>query len=192
MALVPLNPVLGPNPKYCFPEPHVLQMKEKAFSLSGDDFSIRTASGLEVCRCKGKVLSISDKKVFTDLQGNKLFDLKNKHLALFKSFKAVGPDGSVLFRVKGHFSVLSSKSTVEFTNAADGRHVELEVKGDWFDRSATITYGGQQVASIGRSFFNIREVFADKQTYFVKVAPGVDLTMIAALCVCLDERENEK
>lgn len=27
--------------------------------------------------------------------------------------------------------------------------------------------------------------------YFVTVAPGVDLVLIAAICVCLDERENE-
>jgi uncharacterized protein YxjI len=88
--------------------------------------------------------------------------------------------------------VLSSKSTVEFKNAADGRHVELEVKGDWFDRSAEITCGGQAVAHIGRSFFNVHQIFADKQTYFVKVAPNVDLTLVAAICVCLDESENEK
>ena len=28
--------------------------------------------------------------------------------------------------------------------------------------------------------------------YFVTVAPMVDLTMVAALCVCLDEKENDK
>jgi uncharacterized protein YxjI len=88
--------------------------------------------------------------------------------------------------------VISSKSEVVFKNAADGRPVELEVKGDWFDRSAEITCGGQPVAHIGRSFFNVREIFADKQTYFVKVAPNVDLTMVAAICVSLDEAENEK
>ena len=60
--------------------------------------------------------------------------------------------------------VLSSKSTVEFTNAADGRHVELEVKGDWWDRSANIACGGQPVAHISRSYFNMREIFGDKQT----------------------------
>lgn len=79
-----------------------------------------------------------------------------------------------------------------FKNAADGRHVEMEVKGDWFDRSAEITCGGQPVAHISRSFFNVREIFADKQTYFVKVAPNVDLTMVAAICISLDEEENEK
>ena len=65
------------------------------------------------------------------------------------------------------FAVLSSKSTVEFTNAADGRHVELEVKGDWWDRSANITCGGQPVAHISRSYFNMREIFGDKQTVSV-------------------------
>jgi uncharacterized protein YxjI len=68
--------------------------------------------------------------------------------------------------------VLSSKSTVEFTNAADGRHVELEVKGDWWDRSANITCGGQPVAHISRSYFNMREIFGDKQT--VSIPFGLD------------------
>jgi uncharacterized protein YxjI len=88
--------------------------------------------------------------------------------------------------------VLSTKSQVVFKNAADGRPVELDVKGDWFDRSAQITCGGQAVAHISRSFFNVREIFADKQTYFVKCAPGVDLAMIAAICVSLDEAEEKK
>jgi hypothetical protein len=42
--------------------------------------------------------------------------------------------------------------------------VELEVKGDWFDRSASITFGGRPVAHISRSFFNVRQIFGDKQT----------------------------
>ena len=37
-------------------------MKEKAFSLTGDDFTIKTVAGMEVCKCKGRLLSISDKK----------------------------------------------------------------------------------------------------------------------------------
>jgi len=190
--LIAFNPPLGPNPKFCLPQETTLHMKEKAFSLTGDDFTVKTVAGVEICKCKGKVMSISDKKVFTDMQGQEIFSLKNKHFTIHKSFHAEAPNGHDLFEVKGQFSLLSSKSTVVFTNAADGRHVELEVKGDWFDRSASITMGGTPVAHIGRSFFNMREIFADKQTYFVHVAPNVDLTMIAAVCVCLDEKENEK
>lgn len=88
--------------------------------------------------------------------------------------------------------VLSTHSTVVFKNASDGRNVELDVKGDWLDRSAEITCGGQAVAHIGRSFFNVRQFFADKGTYLVKCAPNVDLAMIAAICVSLDETEEQK
>lgn len=62
-------------------------------------------------------------------------------------------------------------STVDFKNASDGQKYELEVKGDWFDRSAEITYGGRPVANISRSFFNVREVFGDKQTVRLSCFP---------------------
>lgn len=38
------------------------------------------------------------------MAGNPLFTLKNKHLAIAKSFYGVAPDGQEVFQVKGHFS----------------------------------------------------------------------------------------
>lgn len=60
--LTPFSPPLGPTLSHCLPDPVTLHMKEKAFSLTGDDFSVKTLQGLEICRCKGKVVSLSDKK----------------------------------------------------------------------------------------------------------------------------------
>lgn len=63
--LAPVNPPLGLNLKFCFPQEQVLEMKEKGImsgSFTGDDFSIRTTSGMDVCKVKGKVMSISDRK----------------------------------------------------------------------------------------------------------------------------------
>lgn len=60
--------------------------------------------------------------------------------------------------------VLSSRSTVHFTNQADGSEIELEVKGDWLDRSAAITLAGRPVAHISRNFLNARQIFGDRQT----------------------------
>lgn len=48
------------------------------------------------------------------------------------------------------------------------------------------------MAQISRKMFNMREIFGGQQTYYVTVAAGVDLAMMAAICVCLDEKENEK
>ena len=65
VPLTPVNPPLGLNLRYCFPDEQVLKMKEKGLmsgSITGDDFEITTASGMEVCRVKGKVMSISDRK----------------------------------------------------------------------------------------------------------------------------------
>jgi uncharacterized protein YxjI len=138
-------------------------MREKVFSLTGDDFIVQTTDGLPVCKVKGKLISLHAKKVFTDMGGQEIFELKNKTLALFKSFVATSPVGHD-FEVKGHFAVGKSKSTCHFKNFSNGQEVELEIRGDWFDRSADIVFGGVPVAHISRSFVNVREIFGDKQT----------------------------
>ena len=86
----------------------------------------------------------------------------------------------------------TSKMIATFQNASNGAAIELLVKGDWLDRSATITMGNVVVAQISRSYFNMREIFGGQQSYYVTVAPNVDLALMAAICVCLDEKENEK
>ena len=68
-------------------------------SFTGDDFSITDVSGREICKCKGKVMSISGRKIFTDPMGKELFHLKHKLLALNKSFIGEAPDGTDLFTV---------------------------------------------------------------------------------------------
>ena len=164
--LAPFNPPLGPQPNsahFYSPNTTTLQMKEKVFSLTGDDFSVKTTDGIDVCKCKGKVVSVRDKKKFTDNTGKEIFTLSNKMLSIHKSFHAESPDGHD-FEVKGHWKMIGSRSTVHFKNSADNINVELEIKGDWIDRSAAITYGGRPVAHISRSFFNVREMFGDKQT----------------------------
>ncbi|TKA80401.1 hypothetical protein B0A55_01890 [Friedmanniomyces simplex] len=193
--LSPCTPALGPQPvsaQLYSPNQTTLVMKEKVFSLTGDDFTVRTVDGLDICKCKGKMVSAHDSKKFTDTTGTELFTLKNKMLSLHKSFHGDSPHGRHDFAVKGHFKLVGSRSTVEFKNASDGTEVELEVKGDWMDRSAAITFAGREVAKISRSFFNVRELMGDKQTYQVTVAANVDLSLIAAICVSLDERETEE
>ena len=47
------------------------------------------------------------------------------------------------------------------------------------------------VARIDRKLLSGKDVFFGQQTYAVTVAPGVDMALIAALCICLDEKNNE-
>ena len=194
-AMQPFQPPIGVFQNFCNPFPVTLKMKEKGLmsgSITGDDFSITDPNGREVCKGKGKLLSISPRKIFTDPSGAELFHLKNKLLALNKSFFGVSPSGQELFKVTGKFSLLSSKSEISFVNAADKQPITLTLKGDWFDRSAEVNLNGRPVATISRNFLNLGQIISDRQTYYVSCAPGVDLVLMAAICVCLDERENEK
>lgn len=172
-SLAPFEPPLGPQPPnnaFYSPQTTTLQMKEKVFSLSGDSFTVHTVEGIEICKVQGKFISMRDTKTFTDMQDNELFTVKTKMLAISKSFHAESPNGHN-FDVKGHFSIGSSKSSVLFKNAADGAETEVDVKGDWFDRSAEITLAGKTVATIARKFFNVREIFGDKQTVCCAILP---------------------
>ncbi|KAH6681711.1 tubby C-terminal-like domain-containing protein [Halenospora varia] len=190
--LNPVNPPLGVFASYCVPKQTTLVMKEKVWSLSGDTFHIVDENGQEVVQCRGQTFSISDRKEFADAHGRPLFSLRTKLLSIHKSFYAEAPDGNEIFQVKGKFSIGTSKMIATFVNQSNGQPVELLVKGDWLDRSATITMNGAVVAQISRSYFNMREIFGGQQTYYVTIAPHVDLALMAAVCVCLDEKENEK
>lgn len=66
------------------------------------------------------------------------------------------------------------------------------MKGDFFDSRAEIaTKEGLVVALVDRKYFNAREFMGGQQTYCVTVAPNVDMALITAMCVCLDELRNE-
>ena len=67
------------------------------------------------------------------------------------------------------------------------------MKGDFFDTHAEITCErtGATVARIDRQFFNAAELLGDSQTYAVTIAEGVDMALIAGVCITLDERRNE-
>lgn len=193
--LAPIQPALGVNPTYCLPKQTTLIMKEKVWSLSGDTFHIVDENNVEVVRCQGTTFSLSDRKEFQDSAGRPLFSLRNKLIAIHKTFYAEAPDGKILFEVKSKFSIGKAKMVVTFQNlASNNANIELYIRGDWIDKSATITVGdgGAVIAQISRKIFNAREILGGQQTYYCTVAPGVDVAMVAALCVCLDEKENEK
>jgi uncharacterized protein YxjI len=81
------------------------------------------------------------------------------------------------------------KSTV-----SGGQDHEFTMKGNFFGTSAEITDSatGQPVASINRQFFNASELIGGQQTYVVTISPGIDMALIAAMCICLDEMKNDK
>lgn len=67
--------------------------------------------------------------------------------------------------------------------------------GDWLNADMTLhvgkkAQGGRLIATASRNF-NMRDIFANSQTYILTVEPGVDVAMCVLLCIAYDEFNNE-
>ncbi|ORX35443.1 tubby C-terminal-like domain-containing protein [Kockovaella imperatae] len=193
MALAPVNPPLGVFQHYYAGRPTTLVLKEKIMSWTGDDFSVKDTDGNVVCRCSGQAFSLRERKIITDPNGNELFHLRKKQLAIHSTWIGEDAGGSEIFAITKHFS-LGTKMRAKFTNVSTGARETISIRGGILSQSADITIGedgsGPAVARIERKLFSLGE-WAGQQTYTVTVAQGVDLALIAAICICFDEAKHE-
>jgi len=91
--------------------------------------------------------------------------------------------------------VVSMKnSTINFLNAADGKQTMLKMKGDFSDRMTEIKLGDSDtvVARIDRQMFSGWSMVGGPQTYFATIAPNVDMALVVAMCLCVDERRKNQ
>ncbi|CAO1635824.1 unnamed protein product [Jaminaea pallidilutea] len=172
-----------------------LRVRERKISFSGDDFTVKDAlTGNSVFKVEGKSFSLSGRKTVHDASGKALFTIRKKHFALKPTY--YGEDSQseqTVFTVASSVFTIGTKLKVVFKNTAGrGEEMKLELRGDLFDRKAEITMeSGQPVARVSRDFVNAGQLFFDKQTYVLTVAPGVDTALLLAICVCLDEVAND-
>ncbi|KAN0091901.1 DUF567 domain containing protein [Hyaloscypha variabilis] len=194
IVLQPLPKAIGINPAFCVNAQKTLLMKEKVFSLALDAFHVHDENNQEVLQVRAKTFSIHHQKEFFDPQNNPLFTLKHKPFSLPRQYygETIG-DEKQLFHIQDKWHLGGARQVVTFQNlaAGTGEAIELHIAGQWIDRHATIKLGDQLVAEITRTFFNARQILGGLDTYYVTVAPGMDYSLIAAIAVALDERENE-
>lgn len=60
--MVAFNPPLGVYPEMSRPQPTLLAIKEGIMSFSGDDFYVKDQNGQTVVKCKGKAMSMRERK----------------------------------------------------------------------------------------------------------------------------------
>ncbi|KAL2827114.1 tubby C-terminal-like domain-containing protein [Aspergillus pseudoustus] len=170
-----------------------LVLKEKVLSLSGDSFEIKLENGMPVLKVVGSVLSFSGRKRVEDMNGNHLYDLRKEHLHLHTTYVMEGPNGNKMCEVRSSYKIIGSKATATYTDPQTGNAVNLVMQGNWMDHVAKIVnqQTGEPVASIFRKRFNARNLLFGQDTYIVSVAPGVDLALVAGLCICFDEKNND-
>jgi uncharacterized protein YxjI len=192
-SLAPAPQPIGVFSQFLAAGPETLVLKEKVLSLSGDSFSIKLANGTPVLQVEGKVMSLTGRKKMFDMQGNHLCSIVKEHFHLHSTYVVESAKGDKIMEVKSSFKLLGSKATATFTSS-NGKQEILTMRGNFFDSRADIldeAQGGFVVARIDRKILSGKDIFFGQQTYGVQIAPGVDMALIAALCICLDEKNNE-
>ncbi|KAI0198888.1 DUF567-domain-containing protein [Astrocystis sublimbata] len=190
--IAPYPQQIGLFAQFIARQPEALVLKEKVMSLSGDSFDIKLANGQPVFQVKGETFSLSNRQHFCDMSGTELFVIRKKLIALHTTYYAEDANGNALFEVKSKFNIGGTKMICTFKSMS-GKDETLMVKGNFFDTKADITDEGtgQPVATIDRKFFNAREMFTGQDTYAVTVAPNVDMAIIAAMCICMDDKKEQ-
>ncbi len=149
-------------------------MRERLLSF-GDDYVIRDEAGAERFYVDGKVFAIGDKLSFQDMQGNELARIRQRLIALGKTYN-FEKDGHTTVIHKHLFTFLSCKFSVDVPGPND-----LEAKGNLIDMEyAFIDTRGHRVAEVSKRWFRLSD------TYGVDIATGQDDVLILACAVVID------
>ncbi|GMK56049.1 hypothetical protein CspeluHIS016_0211050 [Cutaneotrichosporon spelunceum] len=189
-SLKPVSPPVGRYLHMMRESKTTLVMKESLLSISGDGFNIVNAETNEtLMTCSGKIFSFHDCKKIYGAEGTMLYNMADKKMSLGQAFVVEDAEVSDVLAIKKKWS-LGSKLVAD--SYQDGKESQISLSGDFWGGSANIhDQSGNALAHISCDMINVNEVVADQQTYCVTVAPGVDLALIACMCIAFDETKNE-
>ncbi|RSH81947.1 uncharacterized protein EHS24_008144 [Apiotrichum porosum] len=157
----------------------------KASGQVAAPFVISTMAGVPVLQCRGyRGEHWTKKRAIHDTKGNRLFRLSAKTT---DGCRYTGRDGEdkELFRLYGNST---SALQVEFVDKFSLRPAILHIQGGHARKVVNITCDGQVVARTRR--WDGHDKTYGRTTYRLEVAQGVDIALLAAIAICLDEQEK--
>eukprot|EP00928_Gymnodinium_smaydae_P083917 TRINITY_DN67165_c0_g1_i1.p1 TRINITY_DN67165_c0_g1~~TRINITY_DN67165_c0_g1_i1.p1 ORF type:complete len:218 (-),score=48.20 TRINITY_DN67165_c0_g1_i1:181-834(-) len=182
------------------------RIKEKFFSWSGGDFEVKNNKD-EVCyKVMGKVMTMRDKMVIHDPQGNKLCVIQKKLLDIRETYQIFRytpnqegqesteqDDGTDIYRfaviekdivaLTPSFTYYLYKGNDEKVQVLHGSSVLMS-----FTFKMPIKKDEKLVANVGAtSLFQ----FPDANTYAVEVGPGMDALGVICFAVVCDEMREQ-
>ena len=149
-------------------------IRERFFDV-GDDFDVLDEHGTKLYHVDGKVFTVRDKMVIEDPDGEEVASVHRQLVALRPTYEIrIGGEKAAEVRRK-LFTPFREKFTIDIPGPDD-----LEMKGDLLDHEYVIEQGGDEVASVSKKWLTIRD------TYAVKVVPGVEPLLIIGAVLSLD------
>mmetsp|Transcript_34148 Transcript_34148/g.76273 ORF Transcript_34148/g.76273 Transcript_34148/m.76273 type:complete len:522 (+) Transcript_34148:57-1622(+) len=193
---VPLTPIpsgMPPlDPQLFLAEGAAYELEEKALSMTGEDFDVKSQTGALVMKINGGNripvggLPVWDKLTVSDSSGATLAIMDRELVSMTPTYDIFRPDGSRFGKIDK--ALLAMSETYEFFLEGEGSPV-LKAEGSFSERRYTFKdREGLVVASAGRGYFQLD----DENRYHVVVAGKVDASMVLMMAVVIDEVHDEQ
>ncbi|KAI1169411.1 DUF567-domain-containing protein [Nemania serpens] len=181
LEMQPYSTQLGLFPQFFARRQESLVVEENALSPSGGDFVIKNSDGDSLFQVTGHKSRFSSHRTHvSDMKRNLLFAIGKKKFG--SGFYAEGADGKSILDIKDD----SSETTCRFKShlgrqeALVNRATHPHARAEILDQTT-----GQLVAIVNRSsLVGLVPTPIGRRTYTVMVAPGVDMALIVAVCLC--------
>jgi len=161
------------------PPANVFMMRQSLISI-GDDYWIENGAGQRAYRVDGKALRVRKTLVIEDVAGREVATVKERLLSV-REVMTIERDGQALATVKkALFTPLRERFEVECANG-----VKYDVKGKITDHHYEFERDGNQVASVSKKWFRVRD------SYGVEVGPNEDVPLVLAATVAIDQMTHE-
>jgi len=192
-----------PSTQYTYlkPEPTILKLREKFWSWSGDDASVKDINGTKWFQIHGSAMSFKEKRVMEDISGNEVCGYQKKLLSMHATayiwFKDANGEKMVMATIKrkSNFSFESSadiylhQPPVHIDNVStSGIYPSIHVEGDIISRKYDFMMGDIQtnpfkIAQVVRKW----RTWSDNDSYFIEIGPNVDVAFICMSAYAIDE-----
>ncbi|XP_042513708.1 protein LURP-one-related 10-like [Macadamia integrifolia] len=192
------NPVVVVGPQFCAPYPVDLTIIRKVLSLGEGNFAVADVNGNIVFKVKDTLLSLRDRRVLVDANGNPLLSMQQKILSAHRRWQVFRGDSSdskdLLFSARKS-SMIQFKTELDVFLAANTKEevCDFKIKGSWLERSCTIYVGDSfNVIAQMHKKHTVQSIVLGKDTFTVTAYPNVDYAFIVSLVVILNEINEDR
>lgn len=168
------------------------KLREKIFSISGDTFTVKhVATGVDAFKIIGKPLSIREKKTMSEMNGTKLFRMKEKVISLRKSMCIEDANtGTTLYNLRRKNYIQLFKPAVQVWQGSSSKADPIfEIQGNVLRKNFTINDKRSNcvAAKVTKKYLSPTNILTASDVYTVKVNPGHDTALMIFLAVAVDE-----
>jgi len=167
-----------PNGGAIYAYPMRYMIKNGWFSFGGD-FKIKDAMGMECLDVRGALFTnnMTMRDIFN---GMELASIHPEFRIGMPHFK-VHRNGIHYATIKQKFHMLKYEFEIDMVDGS-----QMRVNGNWTGYSFQFQRAGKLVASVGREFFSVRDVFG------VEILPGEDNVLILCCVIVIDKSVNHQ